>query len=306
MIIEILPLFVKKIWGSEWAKEDLNFDCPKKTGEIFIASCINNFECLAIVDKQKISLNKYFKNNKEKIFKKNFDNFPLLIKIITANDNLSIQTHPNNFYAKKYEQSIGKNESWYILKLKNNNNQIIYGHNYKNLSNVKNAIEKLNWDGFKRKITIKENDFLDSPPGTVHAILGGTILYEIQQPSLITYRIYDYERMGFDGKKRELHTKKALDTLYFPQNNLWAKNYVNKTNELILLIKNDYYMVQKLILKEKFEFKSNEGVIITIIKGNAKDKISNTKLDLFKTYIINMNEKLFLEGDSTILISTPR
>ena len=143
------------------------------------------------------------------------DRFPLLIKIIDAKDDLSIQVHPDDDYAKVHENgSLGKTECWYILDCKKNAT-IVIGHNSRTKEELSRMIHEGKWSEFIREIPIKKGDFLQIDPGTVHAIKGGTLILETQQNSDITYRVYDYGRLS-NGKPRELHIDKSIDVITVP------------------------------------------------------------------------------------------
>ena len=129
--------------------------------------------------------------------------FPLLIKIIVANDDLSIQVHPDDKYAAVHGFESGKSEMWYVLETPG---KLIIG--------LKDGVspENLTSDPMPclNELAVKPGDMIDIQPGLVHAMIGGTTVAEIQQNSDVTFRLYDYGRMGFDGKPRELHVEHAL------------------------------------------------------------------------------------------------
>ena len=114
------------------------------------------------------------------------DRFPLLVKIIDAKDDLSIQVHPDDAYAKAHENgSLGKTECWFILDCKENATLVV-GHNAKTKEELEQMIHEGRWKEFIREIPIKPGDFIQIDPGTVHAIKGGTLLLETQQSSDIS------------------------------------------------------------------------------------------------------------------------
>ena len=147
------------------------------------------------------------------------ETFPLMVKLIDSQQPLSIQVHPFSDYARRFEQSRGKTESWYILN--HDEGAYIYLGFSKNVSRhefeqaiINNTITEL-----LRKVYVHDGDLFFIPAGTIHAIGPGITLAEIQENSNITYRVYDYGRLGQDGKPRELHIAKALDvTNTFPLN----------------------------------------------------------------------------------------
>lgn len=140
-----------------------------------------------------------------------FEFFPMLIKLIDADKKLSVQVHPGDAYALENEGEYGKTEMWYVIDCKEGA-QLIYGF-----------AEKLGKDEFRRRATdgtlaevcnfvpVKKGDVFFIPAGTLHAIGEGILIAEIQQNSNTTYRVYDYGRLGDDGKPRALHIDKALE-----------------------------------------------------------------------------------------------
>ena len=147
------------------------------------------------------------------------ETFPLMVKLIDSRQPLSIQVHPFNDYARRVEQSRGKTESWYILN--HDEGAYIYLGFSKNVSRheFEQAIKNNTITELLRKVYVKDGDLFFIPAGTIHAIGAGITLAEIQENSNITYRVYDYGRVGADGKPRELHIAKALDvTNTFPLN----------------------------------------------------------------------------------------
>lgn len=138
-----------------------------------------------------------------------FDFFPVLIKLIDAKDNLSIQVHPDDEYALRVEGEYGKTEMWYIVDCEEGS-YLYYGVNHKITKEEferrisdKTLLEVLN------KVPVKKGDVFFIPAGTIHAICSGILICEIQQNSNTTYRIYDYDRRDKDGNPRELHVEKA-------------------------------------------------------------------------------------------------
>jgi len=133
--------------------------------------------------------------------------YPLLIKVIQADETLSVQVHPDDEYARIHENSAGKTECWYILDAKEGAS-LIYGLNrIYTREELKQALENQTLDCCLRSIPVSKGDFVFIPAGTVHAIRGGLRLLEIQQSSDITYRLYDW------GRPREIHVAKSLDVI---------------------------------------------------------------------------------------------
>lgn len=137
--------------------------------------------------------------------------FPLLIKLIDAARDLSIQVHPDNDYAALHENDSGKSELWYIIDA-TPGARIIYGtKDGVDDGELKNALTRGEYDRVLRHVEVHAGDSFYIPSGQIHALCGGILIAEIQQSSDLTYRIYDYGRVGADGAPRELHTEKALE-----------------------------------------------------------------------------------------------
>nr|WP_294494675.1 mannose-6-phosphate isomerase, class I [uncultured Anaerosporobacter sp.] len=216
-IIFLEPVMKEVLWGGTRLRDDFHYDIPSDhTGECWAVSAHDHGDCEVATGAFKgQTLSGLWKNHREIFGNLEGDRFPLLIKIIDAKQDLSIQVHPDDEYAKLNENgSFGKTECWYILDC-DKDASIVVGHNAKNKEEVKHMILEGRWNEFIRTIPIKKGDFFQINPGTVHAIKGGTLILETQQNSDITYRVYDYNRLT-DGKPRELHIEKSIDVIEAP------------------------------------------------------------------------------------------
>lgn len=141
--------------------------------------------------------------------------FPLLIKLIDAHDDLSVQVHPDDSYAFEHEGEYGKMEIWYIIDAEDGA-EIIYGFAQEiSRTDCRRFIKENTLLDVVERVKVAKGDIIVIPAGTLHAIGRGIFLAEIQQNSDTTYRVYDYGRLGADGKTRQLHIDKALDVLSF-------------------------------------------------------------------------------------------
>lgn len=139
---------------------------------------------------------------------------PVLLKFIDANDRLSIQVHPDDEYARKHENGkSGKTEAWYVLDAKPGSTVIHGFREGMEHGSIEGSIKKRKYKNLYREVPVEKGDVIFVPAGTVHALNGGMVVAEIQQPSDLTYRLYDYERVDAAGKKRPLHIEKALNVL---------------------------------------------------------------------------------------------
>src|SRR5699024_1532591 len=142
--------------------------------------------------------------------------FPLLVKILDANDNLSVQVHPNDTYAQEVEgEAYGKTECWYVLGA-DEGAEIVFGHHATSREEFLSMVETGNWDELLQRVKVRQGDFFYVPSGTIHAIGKGIVILETQQSSDITYRVYDYDRKDASGNTRPLHIDSSADVTHFP------------------------------------------------------------------------------------------
>ena len=142
---------------------------------------------------------------------KSGDSFPVLVKLIDAEKDLSVQVHPDNDYARKYENDNGKTEMWYVISA-DPGAELIYGFKEQlTKEEFRKAIEDNTLMDKVNRVPVRQGDVFFIKPGTLHAIGKGILIAEIQQSSNVTYRVYDYGRLGADGKPRPLHIEKALE-----------------------------------------------------------------------------------------------
>ncbi len=225
-----------------------------------------------------------------------FPYFPLLIKLIDAKQDLSVQVHPSDEYALKNENSFGKSEMWHILSCDEHAGIYI---GLKQDSSKEDIEKKLKDGSILEALTFVEVKLGDTyliNPGTIHAIGKGVRLIEIQQNSDLTYRLYDYNRLGTDGKPRQLHIEKALNVIDY-------KKYVLNRNQSSLLADNQYFKVQRIEIKDKLTLKANKGSFMsfTFIKGNGF--VDDVPYQQFDTFFLPYGEKCEIKGESIIILS---
>lgn len=206
MIFKLKSPVKDYIWGGtklrdEYGKTD---DC-ERIAESWELSC--HHDGLSIIEGMNIPLVEYLAKHPEAMGEncKKFDDFPILIKLIDARDNLSVQVHPNEKYAMEHEGEHGKTEMWYIIDCEPDSS-IIYGFKDKiTKKEFRQAIENNTLFDKLNIVPVHKGDVFTIKAGTLHAIGKGILLAEIQQSSNVTYRVYDY------GRNRELHIDKAID-----------------------------------------------------------------------------------------------
>lgn len=218
-----------------------------------------------------------------------FDTFPVLIKLINSASNLSVQVHPDDNYALKYENSLGKIEMWYVLDCKDDSYLYIGFKKDESKQSVEEMLKDDSILDHLNKYKVKRGDCFLIPPKVAHCIGKGITLIEIQSSSNITYRLYDYNRIDKDGKKRELHIQKGMDCLSL-------KRYERRDVDLPLLFKTKYFATY-VIDSSSGKIKSDDTsfVSITIIEGEGEvDDMICKKGDSF---FITASSDVKLAGD---------
>lgn len=216
-LIKLTPIFHEKIWGGRQLETVFGYDIPEgPIGECWAISAHPNGDCqIAEGPYAGHTLSWLWAEHRELFGNCEGKEFPLLIKILDAKDDLSIQIHPNDEYAAEHENgSLGKTECWYVLDCEPGST-IIVGQRAHDRAEAAQMIEDGRWDDMLNVLPIHKGDFFQIDSGTVHAIKTGTLILETQQSSDVTYRLYDYDRPGTDGKLRPLHIEQSLDCINF-------------------------------------------------------------------------------------------
>ena len=261
------------LWGGNKLKTEYH---KKYNGEILAESwelsCHPDGPCIITNGFYKgTSLKDYIEIEGKKVLGTNcnqFLDFPILIKFIDAKDNLSIQVHPSDEYALSHENQYGKTEMWYVADCEED--AFLYYGFSKEIS--KEEFEKRTQNGtlteILNKVYVKKGDVFFIEAGTLHAIGKGIVIAEIQQNSNITYRVFDYERVDVNGKKRELHIEKALQ----------VTNLVPNSNHISFephLGSCKYFTVDKVVLDNKYvkkflgEVKEDSFLHILVLEGDG-------------------------------------
>ena len=196
-ILRMAPIFQSKIWGGQRLSTVFDYPIPSDhTGECWAISGHPGGDCTVVggpYDGKTVGW--LWKNEPQLFGSLPGDIFPLLIKIIDAKDDLSIQVHPNDEYAGVHENgSLGKTECWYVLDC-DEGATIIIGHNASSKEEMAAMVNEDRWNELLRQVPIHKGDFFQIDPGCLHAIKGGTLILETQQSSDVTYRFYDYGRL---------------------------------------------------------------------------------------------------------------
>ena len=218
---------------------------------------------------------------------------PLLVKFIDAKRDLSIQVHPNDEMAMREHGKMGKSEMWYVIKAEEG------AHLYAGFN------QEITPEEYQQRIAdgtiinvladhqVKAGDVFYLPAGRVHAICGGILLAEVQQSSDVTYRIFDYNRPGMDGKPRELHTELAAQALDYHVEANYRTDYNETSNKAVQIIDSPYFSVRVMEISKLFhrDLKKYDSFIITMcIEGDCTIRVRSTG-----------EEVLLKQGNSTLI-----
>lgn len=199
--------------------------------------------------------------------------FPLLIKLLDCNDDLSVQVHPTDDYIGLPESESGKTEMWYILSAKPGA-KIIYGLKENiDAKAMARAVELGLVMDTLHEVSVKAGDAFYIPAGTVHALCSGVVVAEIQQNSDTTYRLYDYNRPGLDGKLRELHVEESLKVIAYDNAGASRMNTMNmEPGEWLTIASSTYFLVEKGLIKdsEAAATSPDSFVILVIAEGDGR------------------------------------
>lgn len=195
--------------------------------------------------------------------------FPLLIKLLDAQQDLSIQVHPDDAYAElKGLQDAGKMEAWYVLH--SQGGRVAYGlQEGVEREDFAAAVAENRVAEVIRFYTVARGDLVFSPPGTVHALCAGVMIYELQQSSDLTFRIYDYDRPGLDGLPRELHIEQALEVIDFAQQLSGPVPHPDLCGEV--LVESEHFVLRGCGLQRGSAEHAAEGsfLALTLVAGRA-------------------------------------
>lgn len=295
--LKFKPIFMERIWGGDTLKTKYGFDIPegKKIGELWCIS--DNRTAVSEVDGgnydgKKLDVlarqhsNEIYGNNKK------YERFPLLIKLIDAHDKLSVQVHPDDDYAYKYENGdLGKTEMWYIVDAKPGAKLVCGLKEGTTKEQFKKLLDEGKLEDCLNEIEVNPGDVIYIQSGMVHAIGDGILICEIQQNSDLTYRVYDYNRVDTNGKKRTLHIDKALDVIDF---NLKSDKVIPKYNKIqggtyAVAVKSKYFNTDVINVETSVSIDTNGTFnTLTVLNGNCK--------------LMCENDEIYLKSGESILI----
>lgn len=307
-ILKMKPVFKEMIWGGSKLKEIYNYDIPSDhTGECWGISAHRNGDC--IIDGGEFdgkNLSWLWQNHRELFNNIEGDQFPLLVKLIDAKNDLSVQVHPNDEYAKEHENSLGKTECWYVLQA-DPGTKMVMGHHAKTQEEFVEAIKNDNYDELLNSFEINKGDFFYIPSGTLHAICSGSLIYEAQQSSDITYRVYDYHRKDKDGNERQLHVQQSIDVTTVPANNETNQVFVNShldNGTKTCYVQSQFFTVDCYRMTGENTIKNDKPFqLVSIIEGEGTMNDNSVKMG--DHYVVcGDQEEVTYNGHMTIMVTT--
>jgi mannose-6-phosphate isomerase len=312
--IFLKPVFKDRIWGGTKLRNEFGYDIPSETtGECWGISAHSNGPSEVVNGPLKgKTLDQVWDEHRELFADQKGEDFPLLVKILDAKTDLSVQVHPDDSYAREVEgEAFGKTECWYVIDCEPGA-ELVYGHHAGSKLQFEEMVADNRWNDLLRKVEIKPGDFVYVPNGTIHAIGAGTMILETQQSSDITYRVYDYDRRDDAGNTRELHIEKSIEVAMIPHQDADFEPVLSANEDLRIkkLIKENYFTVYHWNLEGSVAAVDNPSyLLVSVLEGEGELKIGDQSSSTFKKgdhFIVPSTVKNFgLEGDAKFIVSHP-
>lgn len=311
-LIKLKPVFKDSIWGGNSLREKYGMKCDyDHIAEAWVLAAHSAGQSIVASGRHKgIDFERYIGNVGRSILgwkSASLQAFPLLVKFIDANDNLSVQVHPDDDYALRVENQYGKNEMWYVIDSKPGAglyvgfNRDVTPDEVRERVNNNTILDVLNF------YPTKPGDVFFIPAGTVHAIGAGNLVCEVQQSSNVTYRLYDFDRMDKFGNKRELHLDKAIDVInyskYEPESGSSCEEEVNDKS----ICRCKYFETYLHDIEYSQELPLDDSTFkgLVVISGEGNCSIGSETMSLKagdSVFIPAITGKLNLSGQMRVLI----
>nr|WP_240460749.1 mannose-6-phosphate isomerase, class I [Fictibacillus barbaricus] len=308
------PVFKDRIWGGTKLHDEFGYKIPTETtGECWGISAHAHGPSEVVNGKLKgKTLDQVWDEHRELFAGQEGEEFPLLVKILDAKTDLSVQVHPDDSYARKVEgEAFGKTECWYVVDC-GPEAELVYGHHAKTKLQFGQMVAENRWDELLRKVTIKPGDFVYVPNGTIHAIGAGTMILETQQSSDITYRVYDYDRRDDAGNKRELHIEKSIEVAMIPHEDNNFEPVLSEIDDLKIskLVRENYFTVYHWSLNGTVSKIENPSyLLVSVIDGEGELTVGGETSSTYKKgdhFIVPSSVKRFsMNGHARFIVSHP-
>ena len=296
-VVKLSPVVRSYIWGGQYfqkfGKSDL--DVVSELWELAVRE--NEKSLIVSGENQGKALKDVLSEQDIGERGKEFPYFPLLIKLIDAKENLSVQVHPSDDYALKNENSFGKCEMWYIIDAEKGAG--LYVGLNKDYTKEELA-EKLNNGTLLDAMNffeVKPGDYFVITPGTMHAIGKGVRLLEIQQNSDLTYRLFDYNRVDKNGNPRELHIEKGLKVIDL-------RKFEPVKGEAGYIAKNKYFAVKEQKVEDELEIIADRTSFKSFTFIDGEGMVDDIPFKKFDTFFLPSGKKCRIKGKATLVVSS--
>ncbi len=293
------PVFQERLWGGQKLTH-FGYELPyEHTGECWgISAHSNGLSTVKTGPYAGHTLADLWKTETHLFGGETTGEFPLLVKLLDAKQDLSVQVHPNDSQAARLEdnEAYGKTECWYVVEAEEGA-ELILGHTATSKAEFEQKIKKGEWDELLSRTLIQAGDFFHVPSGTIHAIGAGSVILETQQSSDTTYRVYDFNRTDDKGNKRELHLDKAKEVSMIPHQPYPSQPTVIESSvmhKVLKLVSTEFFTVYKAEVVNKWtaSFKA-PYLLISILTGSGELHVNGI------TSILNKGDHLVLPCGTT-------
>lgn len=312
------PLFLRaalheKIWGGTALRDDYDFKIPSDhTGEAWVISGHPNGPTTVENGPYAGKTLAQLWIEQPELFANHDRNrpFPLLVKILDAKQDLSVQVHPDDTYAAEHAGELGKTESWYVLAAQPGA-KIYYGHQAKSQAEFNEALDQGDWAHLFQTVPVKAGDFFYVPAGTLHALGAGVVVLETQQSSDVTYRVYDFDRKDAQGHQRDLHLADAKAVTQVPFKPVQSEPKIERLPGMVqtILQRAPYFNVFLWDVDGQAQFSAQAPyTLATVIEGAGSLVVDGQAYPLKKgmSFVLPAPVKEWqLEGQLTLVASTP-
>lgn len=244
-----------------------------------------------------MTLYEVYRDNRALFGYDKYEPFPLLIGFVDASDDLSIQLHPSDEYARAHENApFGKTESWYFLEAPTSGS-IANGCLCGSTEELKQRVDKGEWDKVIDYLPVKKGEYVFVETGTLHALRAGSLVYEIQQSTDVTYRFYDYDRVDKDGNKRPLQLEKAIENVDVSKKSAAVPYEDDKDYD------ERYYSTRKTHIAGSYENQHDTFVTVTLLSGQMM--VDGVPATAGMSLIVLPHERIEFTGAADVMIAQP-
>lgn len=307
-LIFLSPIPRDAIWGGTLLKEYFHYgNFGNQVGQSWSFSAQDNASNDILNEKYRgKTLTDLWKQYPE-LFKSGFKKFPFIISLVAPMEDLSIQVHPGEEYARKKGFPTGKNEAWYFIRTEENSS-IVYGHRAENEAELRQYMDQDKWDSLVCLKPVETGDFVYIPSGTLHALKKGNIVYEIQQAADITYRFYDYGRTDQNGNRRELHLEDALACISYQKTAKQEKKKVIYENENCRVTRyhnDENFCITKIEITGLSNIYFEKYQLATVIQGSGR--IEGTRVSIGESFLIPSGYgEITLDGAMVLMLTSEK